>query len=341
MEPKLVYRFVLAFGMSHEKWEYLFPQKGGESELTESRSVAQHSAFGSLLLNKYLLIQKPFSQRSLSTKKGLLRQSVRGPPLWDCPPVGNFAHEELNQGVENWLGLYNLLIARYGIQVKLKCREPAWAQTSSFSQDLQVACRWVSLFTPRKHHWALAREESQFQHSHQWQGWGHGGGRAPGTEWCKFVYLMTGVWGEAESCRKAPPEDRESRVNDYSEAAVKDKTPERGVGVEGTTSRTLVKLKMRWREDSGLQEIPRGRLCVPFVKNRSLEWLTSDKPREEDSEIFGSICYQMKETGLQREGDGKSRQFWGGELHNIYIDDFNWLQYVTEGIYSSRCEGWD
>lgn len=74
--------------------------------------------------------------------------------------------------------------------------------------------------------------------------------------------------GKLRAVGKPPPpqEDRESQVNDYSEAAVKNKTPERGM-----TSRTWVKLKMRWREDSELQEIPRGRLCVPFVKNLSLE----------------------------------------------------------------------
>lgn len=55
--------------------------------------------------------------------------------------------------------------------------------------------------------------------------------------------LKTGVWGELRTVGKAPPEERDSRVNDYSEAEGRTKARARG-----KNRRTLVKLKMKWRE---------------------------------------------------------------------------------------------
>lgn len=66
------------------------------------------------------------------------------------------------------------------------------------------------------------------------------------------MHLMTGDWGNLRIVGKAPPEERDSCVNDYSEAEVRTtaRTP-------GKNRRTLVKLKTRWKENSDLQEAQR------------------------------------------------------------------------------------
>lgn len=61
-----------------------------------------------------------------------------------------------------------------------------------------------------------------------------------------------GRLGNLRTVGKTPPEERDSCVNDYSEAEVRTtaRTP-------GKNRRTLVKLKMRWKENSELQEAQR------------------------------------------------------------------------------------
>ena len=66
---------------------------------------------------------------------------------------------------------------------------------------------------------------------------------------------MTGIWSNLRLGGKAPPEERDIHVNDYSEAAErkKAKTPWK-------SRTTLVKLKMNWKENSELQAAQRERL---------------------------------------------------------------------------------
>ena len=99
----------------------------------ESVSVAQQSALGRLLLNKYLLIQKSRSQRFISTKKGPLCQPVRDPALWDCPIYWSLCPRGSILGSQALVVFPEPLFARNGTQVKLECSNPPWAQTASFS----------------------------------------------------------------------------------------------------------------------------------------------------------------------------------------------------------------
>ena len=87
IEPILVYMFILAFDVSHGKRGYLFPEEGGEWVRSESLSVTQPNASGSLLFNKYLLIPYPISQRSLSTKKKLVFASFSVSVFGDLPCI--------------------------------------------------------------------------------------------------------------------------------------------------------------------------------------------------------------------------------------------------------------
>ena len=93
-------------------------------------------------------------------------------------------------------------------------------------------------------------------------------------EW-KFVHLMTGIWSNLRLVGKAPPEERDSHVNDYSEAAEREraKTP-------GKSRTTLVKLKMNWKENSELRAAQRERLLFLLWKTDSLEQLASGKRRQ-------------------------------------------------------------
>lgn len=63
---------------------------------------------------------------------------------------------------------------------------------------------------------------------------------------------MTGDWGNLRIVGKAPPEERDSCINDNSEAEVRTTTR-----TPGKNRRTLVKLKMRWKENSELQAAQR------------------------------------------------------------------------------------
>lgn len=117
IEPILVYMFILAFDVSHGKRGYLFPEEGGEWVRSESLSVTQPNASGSLLFNKYLLIPYPISQRSLSTKKKaclcqLLSVCVWGSALY----FRTFARKEPYHKAGNWLCLYKALFPGYSIQ---------------------------------------------------------------------------------------------------------------------------------------------------------------------------------------------------------------------------------
>lgn len=126
---------------------------------SESLSVTQHNASGSLLFNKYLLIPCPISQRSLSTKKACLCQPLSICVCGSALYFRTFARKEPYHKAGNWLCLYNTLFPGYSIQVKLESNKPPC--TCSFSFQVSHLALFIAFTaTSGQGHWTLAWEKN-------------------------------------------------------------------------------------------------------------------------------------------------------------------------------------